>query len=248
LPVTTVPDDVSDALTAITSRLAARHDALTVLRAVAEACGPILSADAAGILVSDPRGGVAVAAASDERARFVEFLQAQSDEGPCLDCIADNAEIVVTDLAEEDRWPRFTSAARDIGFRSVYAFPMRLATSAAGGVNVLYTRRTELSAHERRLGRALSDLAVLGLTQERDDRRAERLVEQTLTTLNDRISVSQAVGVLAGALRVPPDDARDLLAARSRSTGSSLRDLARAVIDGALTPDAVAELDHSERR
>jgi transcriptional regulator with GAF, ATPase, and Fis domain len=246
--MTTVPDHVTDALAEITARLAARHDALSMLRAVADVCGTLLTADATGVLISDPRGGVAVAAASDERARFIEFLQAQSEEGPCVDCIAANAEIAVVDLAAEDRWPRFRTAARDTGFRSLYAFPLRLVTGAAGGVNVLYTRRTELSEHERRLGQTLADLAVLGLTQERDERRAERLVEQTLTTLNDRVGVSQAVGVLAGALRLAPDDARTLLTAHAMSTGRSLRQLARAVTDGSLTPEAVAETGHTAGR
>jgi transcriptional regulator with GAF, ATPase, and Fis domain len=246
--VSTVPDHVSDALAAITVRLAARHDALSVLRAVADACGSLLSADAAGILVADPRGGVAVAAASDDRARFAEFLQAQTQEGPCLDCIAGNAEIAVVELAEEDRWPRFTSAAQGTGFRSIHAFPMRLASRATGGINMFFTRRTELSAHERRLGQALADLAVLGLTQERDERRAERLVEQTLTALNDRVTVSHAVGMLAGALSLTPDDARALLTSRSKSTGRPLSDLARAIIDGSLTPDAVAEREDTGPR
>lgn len=238
-----MPDHVTDALAAITARLAARHDALTVLRAVADGCGSLLSADAAGILINDPRGGVAVAVASDERARFVELLQAQSEEGPCLDCISDNTQVSVVDLAEEERWPQFVPSALESGFRSLYAFPMRLVSSAVGGLNVLYIHRTELSAHERRLGQTLADLAMLGLTQERDERRTERLVEQTLKTLNDRISVSHAVGMLAGALGLTPDDARAMLGARSRSTGRSLRDLSRAITDGSLTPDALAELD-----
>ncbi len=235
-----MPDHVSDAFAAITARLAARHDALTVLRAVADACLVVLSADASGVLVSDPRGGVSVAAATDERARFVELLQAQSEDGPCLECITGNSEVASTDLAAEDRWPRFTPPAREAGFRALHAFPMRLDTRATGGVNVLYTRPTELSSRERRLGQALADLAVLGLTQERDERRAERLAEQTLTTFNDRVRVSQAVGMLAGALRLTPDEARARLTAHARAAGRSLRDIARGITDGSLSPDVVA--------
>jgi hypothetical protein len=86
------------------------------------------------------------------------------------------------------------------------------------------------------LGQALADLAVLGLTQERDERRVERLAEQTLTTLNDRIHVSQAIGLLAGALDLAPDDARALLMEHSVVTGRSVRDLAKAITDGSLPP------------
>jgi len=77
---------------------------------------------------------------------------------------------------------------------------------------------------------------VLGLTQERDERRVERLAEQTLTTLNDRIHVGQAVGVLAVALDLTTDNARNLLAEHAKVTGRSVRDLAKAITDGSLSP------------
>lgn len=229
-------------LAAITARLVARHDALTILRAVVDACERIMSADAAGILISDPRGGASVAATSDERARFVEFLQVQTDEGPCLECVTDNTPVVSVELADDaHRWPGFVPAAWAAGFRSAYAFPLRLDSHATGGLNVLFSGRTDLSDDQRSLGQVLADLAVLGLTQERDQRRLERLAEQTLTTLNDRINVGHAVGMLTGALNLAPDDARARLVAYAESTGRSMRDLARALTDGSLAPRLVTD-------
>lgn len=214
-----------------------RHDGLAILRAVTDAYAELLFADATGVLVRDPRGGVAVGAASDERARFVELLQVQFEQGPCLDCVNGNTQVVSHDLdVDRSRWPQFSDAALTAGYRSVYAFPLRLMSRAVGGINVLYRSRTELSPTTLNLAQALADLAVLGLTQERDERRVERLAEQTLTTLNDRIHVGQAVGVLAGALDLAPDDARNLLAEHAKVTGRSVRDLAKAITDGSLSP------------
>jgi GAF domain-containing protein len=235
--VTTAPNRVSDTVAAITARLTARHDGLTILRAVTDACADLLSADATGVLVRDPRGGVAVGSASDERARFVELLQVQFDQGPCLDSINNNTQVSSPDLdADRSRWPEFVDAALTAGYRSLYAFPLRLVSRAVGGINLLYRSRTELSTTTVDLGQALADLAVLGLTQERDERRIERLAEQTLTTLNDRIHIGQAVGILAGALDLTPDDARALLAEYAKATGRSVRELARAITDGSLPP------------
>ncbi len=242
--MTTVPDHVSDAFATITARLAARHDALTIVRAVTDVGGAVMAAAATGILVTDPRGGVEVVAASDERARFVELLQAQAEEGPCVACIHENALVGSVDLTEETRWSSFTTVAKEAGFRSVYAFPMRLGTRAVGGLNVLYTERTDLPPADLRLGQALADLAVLGLTQERDERRAERLAEQTIRTLNDRVSIGHAVGMLAGALGLTPDDARTRLYDYAVTTGRPLRELARELADGTLAPDAVVDTSH----
>lgn len=228
-------DDVSDALAAITARLAAHHDGLTILRAVTDACATLLHADATGVLIVDPRGGTEVLAASDERAWFVELLQAQSHEGPCLDCIRGNVSITSTDV-DTSPWPHFASAMTTAGFHAVYAFPLRLMTRAVGGLNLFLAEPTELSVPEQQLGQALADLAVLGLTQERDERRVERLAEHILSTLNDRVRVGHAIGVIAGVLGITADSARARLAAHSVATGSSLREVSRAVTDGLLTP------------
>jgi transcriptional regulator with GAF, ATPase, and Fis domain len=230
-------DVVSDTIAAITARLAARHDGLDVLRAVTDACALLLSADATGVLIADPRGGLEVASASDESARFVELLQGHTEEGPCVDCIARNT--VITSLGADtdtDRWPRFRAAMAQAGLVSVYAFPLRLVEHAVGGLNLFFSSHTELPPVRMRLAQALADLAVLGLTQEREARRVERLAEQTLTTLNDRVHVGHAIGVIAGDLGVDPDTARALLSAHSTTTGQPLRDVARAVTSGTLAP------------
>lgn len=235
--VTTAEEQVSITVAGITARLAARHDGLTILGSVTDACRTLLAADATGVLISDPRGGLEVIAASDENARFTELLQTQTDQGPCVDCLVENAVTTSVDLdADERRWPEFVPRATGAGYRSMFAFPLRLIDRAVGGVNLLYTSRTDLAEAELRLGQALADLAVLGLTQERDQRRVDRLAEQTLTTLNDRVHIGQAVGIVAGSLDITPDDARARLTDHSRHTGQSLRDVAKAVTDGALDP------------
>ncbi len=232
------PDLVSDTVAAITSRLVERHDGLTVLSAVTEACSALLSADATGVLMTDPRGGLEIVAASDERARFVELLQAQTSEGPCLDCITGNTVVTSTDLAADSAtWPRFAPAVVKVGFHSVHAFPMRLMDRAVGGLNLFFGASTDLPPALRRLGQVLADLAVLGLTQERDQRRIDRLVEQTLTTVNDRARMGHAVGMVAGGLGITAEAARGLLAAHSSATGRSPRDVALAVTEGTLAPD-----------
>jgi transcriptional regulator with GAF, ATPase, and Fis domain len=239
-----VSDIVSDTVAAITGRLAARHDGLTILHSVTQACRSLLAADATGVLIADPRGGIEIIAASDERARFAELLQAQTEEGPCVDCITGNTLVVSADLEHDrERWSRFVPSAMEAGFRSLYAFPLRLINRAVGGVNLLYTSHTELTDAEVRLGQALADLAVLGLTQERDQRRVDRLAEQTLTALNDRVHVSQAVGVIAGLLDVSSDAARARLTAHSTHSGRSLSELARAVTDGSFDPRVLAAED-----
>jgi hypothetical protein len=159
-----------------------------------------------------------------------------------VDCITKNALVSARDLTEQSaRWPDFAPAAVAAGYRSCDSFPMRLDSRAIGGLNILRSRPEGLDDGQLNLGQCLADLAVLCLTQERDERRAERLAERTLTTLNDRVLISQAVGMVAAALAIEPADARALLSAYSTDTGRTLRDLANALMEGGLTPETVAE-------
>jgi transcriptional regulator with GAF, ATPase, and Fis domain len=231
-------DFLTDALAEITAQLVSGERGDTVLQLVNDACTHVLGVAATGMLVVDPRGGVEVVAASDERARFVELLQSQIDEGPCLDSIRIQNVVNVPDLeAARDTWPTFAPAALDAGFRAVHALPMRLAGHAVGGLNLLHTSALWLTELQQRLAQTLADLAVLGLSQERDiERRLERLAEQTLTALNDRTVLAQAVGLVAGATDTDPEDARRMLVAYSRRHRQSLQRTSMALIDGALDP------------
>ncbi|WP_229908003.1 GAF domain-containing protein [Amycolatopsis oliviviridis] len=233
------PSQFSDEVAGITTLLAARHSALTILRAVTEACGTVLAAEATGILVRDPRGGFAVVDASDDKVRFSEFLQAHLGEGPCVDSIDANEVVNTDDLRAEERWPRFVSEATAAGFHAVYAFPMRLIDHAIGGLNIFFAQPVSLTDERLRQAQVLADLAVLGLTQERDQRRIERLAERTMGTLNDRARVQQAVGFVAATLNITPKAARAAIVVFTSRATRSIQDVAEDLINGTLEPAAI---------
>jgi hypothetical protein len=190
--------------------------------------------------MADPRGGLSVVSASDEQARFLELLQSQIDEGPCVDCLRDDSMIACSDLEEaSDRWPAFAPAALGAGLRAVHAVPMRLAGSAVGGLNVFYAAATPWEEWQQRLGQVLADLAVLGLSQDDDTARTQRLAEQTLTTLNDRVMLAHAIGMVVGALDTSTDEARRLIFGYATSSQAPVRDIARRLTGGGLDATAL---------
>jgi GAF domain-containing protein len=237
----TAPPGLAGALVTITAQLVGSPDNATVLRLVTEVGTGLLGAGATGVMLTGARGGLEVVAASDETARFVELLQTHIEQGPCVDCIAAAAVITAPDLAvERDRWPGFVPAALAAGYRAVVAVPLRLDGAAVGGFNLLYDTPTTVPQWRLELAQVVSDLAVLGLVQERGDRRADRLFEATVAALNDRIQLDQAVGLVAGTLGITPAAARALVIGHATEHGLVLREVTRAVADGTLAPADLA--------
>src|SRR6266498_4052041 len=77
-------------------------DVVDFLHRVTVRCADVLGVSAAGVLLTDQRGTLQVVAASTEQTRLLELLQLQ------------------------------TAQARQIGFASVHALPMRLRTVVDG--------------------------------------------------------------------------------------------------------------------
>lgn len=195
----------------------------------------LLSAQAAGIMLVDPRGNLRVVASSDEETETIELLQLQTDQGPCVDSVRHAVPVSVADLVEaSERWPRFVAALQERDFRSVHALPLRLRGQAVGGLNLFHREPGPLPDADLALGQALADVATIGILQERAIRHGEVLTEQLRTALNSRVIIEQAKGVLAERGNLPMPDAFDRLRRYARSRSRPLTEIARRIVEGNL--------------
>jgi len=210
------------------------------LSGLVERCVELLDVAAAGVVLTDQKGRLAMAAASSEQARVVELFSVQADDGPCADCVHSGRPVFSADLAAEgNRWPRFGPAARAAGFRASYAVPMQLRQTVIGSLNLLKTVPVEVDEASVRLGQALADIATIGLLQQRAVRDGVALAEQLQTALSSRVVIEQAKGVLFAHARVNMQDAFDALRRHARASGMRLSEVARAVADGTADLDAI---------
>ncbi|MBV1856351.1 GAF and ANTAR domain-containing protein [Catellatospora tritici] len=206
-------------------------DPMDFLQLVTVTCVDVLGGAAAGVLLSDHRGALRVAAASSEQA--LQLLQRHPDDGPSLECFRTGRPIAVADLAAcVDRWTDFVAQARGRGFVSALAVPMRLRAELIGVLTVYGTEPVVRDAATLRLGQALADMATIGLLQLGATRSRERVVERLQTTINNRIIVEQAKGVLAERLHLNMDRSFALLHDTASRDSRRLSDLARAIVDG----------------
>jgi GAF domain-containing protein len=233
---------LADVLVEIADTLVDDFDVIDFLHILTERCVSLLGVSAAGLLLTDGQDTLQMVAASSERTRVLELFQLQAAEGPCVDCFHTGEPVSVADLSTAGRWPRFTEAAAAAGFAAVHAMPMRLRTEVIGALNLFDTSPGPLDAGKLSIGRALADVATIGLLQERAIRRRDVLTAQLQTALNSRIVIEQAKGVLAERLQLPMHEAFTLLRSTSRNTNRRLSDLAQAIVEGTeqIKPDTAS--------
>ncbi|MCD4535531.1 GAF and ANTAR domain-containing protein [Nocardioides sp. cx-169] len=218
------------------------YDVVDVLAQLTGHCAGLLDVASAGLLLADGRGVLHLAASSSERVHHLEVFQLQRDEGPCLDCFQGGEAVLVRDLAdEEQRWPQFSRAARDSGFRSVHALPMRLTGHVLGALGLFGETPGVLNDEDLALAQALLHVATVAIVNERSAIDRATVNSQLQRALTSRIIVEQAKGVLAQASGLSMDDAFAGLRRYARDHGTKLSVIASQVVDRELQHQTVIQ-------
>jgi len=126
----------------------------------------------------------------------LDSLQSKLGEVPCVDVSLGQASVYASDLALEQRWPRFAARAVEGGLRSVLAYRLFAGEQKLGALH-LYARTPEaFDSSDRAQGLLFAAHAGLALSvaQSRVDDRVE--VDQLQTALVSRDIIGQAQGIL----------------------------------------------------
>ncbi|MEG8179224.1 GAF and ANTAR domain-containing protein [Nocardia terpenica] len=230
---------LASAFVALADTLVTDFDVLDFLGLLTEQAVALLDVDAAGVILSDQRGGWRPAAGSSEQAELIEVFAAQTVQGPCVDCVRSGVPVASADLAADiERWPQFAPAAVSAGFRAACAVPMRLREDIIGALTLLGTSAGAIDDASVTLGQALADVATIGILQQRALGHNEVVSEQLQAALHHRTVVEQAKGVLAETGGLDMHRAylalRDYARAHRRRLSEVARDVATTALDARL--------------
>ena len=227
-----------DAFATLADTLVDDYDAVELLQTLVDNCRDLLDVTAAGILLADLDGNLEVVASTSEASRLVEVMQLSAQAGPCIDCYTTGATVSVPDIRESpDKWSRFRDSAREQGFVSVFALPMRLRETTIGALNLLRAEAGELNERDVRAAQALADVATIGILHARSLRESSAVRDQLQRALNSRIIIEQAKGVISQTNDVSTDDAFNLMRQYARSHGMLLSLVAEDVVSRTLKID-----------
>jgi GAF domain-containing protein len=198
---------------------------------VAHLAASVIAGSSCGITLR--RGGeVATVASSDRFATQVDEIQYGRGQGPCLEAMNTSTEVLVEDMATEQRWGDYRMHALTYGVRSSVSMPLRLDNEAALGALNLYSQAaygfsardtTRARDFARQAGTALS-LVV---------RRAERtkLEDQLRDALATRAVIDQAMGIVMGQRQIGSAEAFTVLREASQAQNRKLSHVAADLIE-----------------
>lgn len=174
--------------------------------------------------------GVFGAAASHRDIAALGELQGTLDEGPTADALDSGEMVVVHDLMEEERWPRFRGAAIRYGVRSLLVSP-HVASSVFTTLAVYGVRPYAFDTDEAGPLAALiaEQLAVaVGRQDQLGD--LEREAGQMRRALTSRAEIDQAKGIIMQAKGCDAEEAFGMLREVSQQTQVKLADVARRLV------------------
>jgi GAF domain-containing protein len=150
---------------------------------------------------------------------------------PCQDAYTSGEVVRVTDVRQEStRWPEFSASATRLSIAGVAAIPMRLADLTIGALNLYSPDPREWSDEDIAVAEVLADMATSYVVNASKLRQQEQLSEQLQHTLDSRIVIAQAKGIVSQRLSVSVDQAYQLIRSHARHNNASLRTVAEAVV------------------
>jgi GAF domain-containing protein len=237
-----------ETLVTLADTLVDTYDLIDFMQTLAERCVEILDVSQAGIMLADRDGELRHVACSSEEMRLVELFELQVGEGPCFDAYHTHAAVNCPSLVDaEARWPLFASHAREGGFASVAAVPMRLRSEVIGALNLFSNRGTLLNEHDLTVAQAMADIATIGILQERAIHDSRAFSAQLETALDSRIVIEQAKGIVAERNQVDVDVAFQQIRSFARNNNRLLSETAREIIAGELTPVALTRSESRQK-
>ncbi|MFJ2258040.1 GAF and ANTAR domain-containing protein [Streptomyces sp. NPDC087844] len=203
-----------------------------LLRRLARVTALVPGVEAAACSLIGPEGTPWRMAASDERTRRLECVQAESRVGPRLDISRGKgplANIPMSHPHSRTRWPRFTSRALSEGFTAVTALPLTHQDRPLGALD-LYHQHGRLEPSGIQWARLLADATAVGLTHRDVLRNALVRGDQLQNALNSRVVIEQAKGILTERLGCDLQEAFAQLRGRARAKRMKLADLAALIV------------------
>ncbi|GAB3526286.1 GAF and ANTAR domain-containing protein [Arthrobacter monumenti] len=193
-------------------------------------------------LLRDKKAGTV--ASSSKSARRMDEIQYNYDDGPCLTASREQKPVLISDLAEEPRWPGYADVVVQHGMRSVLAVPFNLEGEAKAAINLYSDAPGKFDGDDVTRVTAFADEAARSLRLAiRIALHSERSADLK-AAMDSRTVIDMAVGIVMGQNRCSQDEAIEFLKKASSNRNVKLREVAGQLVAGVgKTPEPRAHFE-----
>ncbi len=180
------------------------------------------------------RGGeVSTVAVSDELASRIDEIQYGRGQGPCLQALHTGEQVLVSDLATDERWSDYRIHALAWGIRSSLSLPLAVDGATIGALNIYSLEADSFGRPERQHAEQFARQATtaLKIVLRRIDQVA--IEQQLREALATRAVIDQAIGIIMGQRRISGRDAYAILRETSQNSNRKLLAVAADLITNA---------------
>jgi len=184
----------------------------------------IPGADASGVLLLGKGGTFESLGDTSELPGKLDELQVRYQEGPCVQAAVDDLIVRAEDFRKEERWPRYSKAAVELGVLSSVSFKLYTGDRTAGALNLFSFTSNAFDGEAETIGSVLAAHAAAAILSSRQS-------EQLQSALTTRDRIGQAKGIIMERYGVDDVRAFEMLRQLSQDSNTRLADVAQRVID-----------------
>lgn len=177
----------------------------------------------AGVALVTRGRGAEIGAITDPVVETLYRIQIEAGQGPMLAALSGDT-ITVLDVATDDRWPRWQTAAAAAGIGSVLHVPMRAGDRTTGVLSLFNTEPKAFTADDEAIAHILARHASVAVATARQEASMAQAVDA-------RKLVGQAMGILMERFDMDGDQAFAVLRRYSQDTNTKLRDVAQQLVE-----------------
>ena len=184
----------------------------------------------AGVILVHGGSRVETVAATDPVVAGLDAVQLEAGEGPDLELIADRHEVIIRDVREESRWPRWCEAVADAGIRSMLGSRLYTSQQVIGSLNLYDPEPGAFDEADADVAHMLARHAAVAMQHARGDEHLRKAVDA-------RNLVGQAQGILMERFDLDADRAFEVLRRYSQHHNTKLHLVAQQLIDSRTLPE-----------
>ncbi|GAB3297998.1 ANTAR domain-containing protein [Parasphingorhabdus pacifica] len=193
----------------------------------------------AGVLTLHGRRGetqrrqVETLAVTSDLVRQSDRVQAELDEGPCLDAAKHSEQVYrIADMSStEHRWPRYVPKARELGISSMMGFLLFTDEDEFGALDLYSSQPNAFTERSELIGWIVASHAAVAFS-------SARLRAQLHSAIATRQAIGEALGIVMERYKVSEDQAFAVLKTSSQHRNIKLRELAEEITTTGEIPGA----------